>query len=82
MEKVKCSEKVWRDSWHTGQCSRPATVTRDGKPYCTIHDPEYIKQKEAKHKAKYEAGNCKSCDYHFPYSFYSYCPICGVKRVK
>ena len=78
----KCSETVWRDTWHKGQCSRPVTVTIDGKPYCAIHNPEYIKQKEAKKKAKYEAGNCKKCSYHFPYSFYAYCPCCGTKRDK
>lgn len=51
--KVKCSERVlgrgrWPDSY---QCSRPSTVERDGKPYCTQHDPERIKaQAEARNK--------------------------------
>ena len=77
----RCSEMVWRDTWHKGQCSKIATVTRDGKSYCSIHDPEYVKQKEAKRKAKYQAESCK-CGYHFPYSYYHHCPLCGTKRNK
>ncbi len=75
----KCSTSVWRDDFHTGQCSKQATVTRDGKAYCAIHDPEYIKEKEISQKAKYDANSCK-CGYHFPKDLYSYCPLCGTKR--
>jgi len=50
----RCSERVSYDSWgHTHQCENKAVVVRDGKQYCKIHDPEYIKEKEAKHTAKF-----------------------------
>jgi len=78
----QCSEEVWFDNWHKSQCSKKVVVERDGKPYCKIHDPEYIRVKEAKRKASYEAGNCKNCSHHFQYYFYSYCPMCGTKRSK
>ncbi len=77
---TQCSEMVWRDAWHKGQCAREATVTRDSKPYCAIHDPEYIKDKEAKREAKRKANSCSKCSYHFQYTFYRYCPLCGTKR--
>lgn len=33
-------------------CERPATVERDGKPYCKLHDPEAV---AARREAKYQA---------------------------
>ncbi len=76
----QCSERVWVDAWHKRQCTKKAWVVRDSKSYCTIHDPEYIKQKEAKQKAKYAASNCKKCGHHFQYDFFRFCPLCGTKR--
>ena len=76
----RCSAQVSLDSWHYGQCSRKATVMRDGKYYCRIHDPEYIKAKDEEREAKYRAESCK-CGYHFRYRHYRYCPLCGLKRV-
>ncbi len=35
------------------QCNNKVVVTRDGKFYCRIHDPEYIKQKDATRRAKW-----------------------------
>lgn len=55
MADAKCSARVGYDSYWPSQCSRGATVTRDNKPYCTIHDPEYIKEKQAKKDAKWKA---------------------------
>ncbi len=78
---TECSAKIWKDAWHKGGCSNPATIERDGKPYCAIHDPEYIKAKETKRQARYEANSCR-CGYHFLEDFYRYCPLCGVKRIK
>lgn len=78
----RCSERVWKDDWRKGQCSHNASVVRDGKPYCTIHDPEYIKQKGVKRKARDDANSCPKCGYFFRYDHFGYCPLCGTKRVK
>lgn len=53
--KEQCSATIWGErvqSWH---CQRKAVVIRDGKPYCKIHDPEYIKAKRKEREAKWEA---------------------------
>lgn len=52
----RCSEQVYE---HTGfgrfhQCERRAVVEREGKPYCKIHDPEYVKKKKLASQAKYD----------------------------
>ena len=75
---TQCSARVDFDAWRTGQCSRNAIIDRDGKSYCKIHDPEYIKQKDAKRQAKYESGNCRKCGGH-PKPWWAYCPYCGTK---
>jgi len=76
----RCSARVSIDSWRFGQCSRKAIVERDGKWYCKIHDPEYIKTKDEEREAKYQANSCKQCGYHFSYNFFRFCPLCGTKR--
>lgn len=86
VNKKQCSERVappgqW-GSFQQHQCNKKAVVEREGKAYCKIHDPEYIKTKNEKRQAKYEAGNCKQCGHHFSYPFHKYCPLCGTKRVK
>lgn len=52
--KVLCSERVHSREVRLAAgfpCSRAAVVTREGKPYCTQHDPERIKERyEAKAK--------------------------------
>ena len=55
-EKHQCEEmivpKEQYGSFHQYQCTRTATVERDGKNYCKQHDPEYIKAKnEEREKA-------------------------------
>lgn len=56
MEYTKqCSARVSRDDWgHTHQCEKKAIVERGGKPYCKIHDPEYIKAKDDERRAKFD----------------------------
>lgn len=42
---MKCSAQAWHKMGRWGKwnpCSRNAKVERDGKPYCTQHDPERI----------------------------------------
>ena len=48
------------------RCFKKAVVERNGKPYCTIHDPEYVKKKDVECEAKYEANRCKKCSHHYP----------------
>ncbi len=51
----QCSARVSHDDWgHTHQCERRAVVEQDGKAYCKVHDPEYIKTKDAERTAKWD----------------------------
>ena len=77
---MRCCETVWVDDWHKSQCSRQAVIEHDGKHYCKIHDPEYIKVKNEKANAKFKANSCVKCGHHFKYSFELYCCICGTKQ--
>ncbi len=56
--KHQCSEKVSSEgswgSFHQHKCQRPATIERDGKWYCKIHDPEYIKEKDKARTEEWE----------------------------
>lgn len=58
-EKTKCTEKVYpRDRWgsfHPYQCRLPVKVERDGKPYCSKHDPEAVKKREEESRARWDA---------------------------
>ncbi len=40
-------------SFHQHHCHKQATIQRDGKWYCKIHDPEYIKEKNKVSTAKH-----------------------------
>ena len=52
----RCSARVNSDTWGRGSpCSRKATITRDGKGYCTQHDPEAQKARDKAWREKYEA---------------------------
>ena len=55
-EKHQCSERY--ESGGLGSmrsCQIPAIVKRNGKWYCKIHDPEYIKAKAEKRDAEWDA---------------------------
>jgi hypothetical protein len=75
----RCSAKIPFDTWHDAQCSKPAVVERNGKWYCKIHDPEYIKTKEAKREAEYKSKCCVTCGWRLE-SHWRYCPGCGTKK--
>ncbi len=49
LDKLKagfCCIKIKDDGrWNYRQCSRKATVVRDGKEYCDTHDPENVKKR-------------------------------------
>lgn len=74
-QKQRCEEKVWdSSSWHSYQCTRNAKVERDGKHYCTIHDPIRIKEKQdKKHKKWKEKFEKESKDHEYQYSAVAYC---------
>ena len=56
LDPTKCYKTIYSsDIFYSGhQCERKPVVTRDGRPYCKIHDPEYIKIKNAKWQAKWD----------------------------
>ena len=60
MEKHQCSAKVSDSSgWHGFPCGINATILYDGKYYCKIHSPEYVKAKRGKANAKWEIEHSK-----------------------
>ena len=81
LEGQKCIERVSRDTWHYSQCSNTAKVIRDRKPYCTVHDPERRKAKDAERERKYLENSCKKCHVHRSQPEYPFCPWCGTKYV-
>lgn len=46
-------EGTW-GAFHQHQCHKKAVVERNGKPYCKIHDPEYMKAKSERINREYE----------------------------
>ncbi len=57
----QCSEKVsdpgrW-GSFHQHHCRKLAVVECDGKWYCQIHDPEYVKRKADEYKKEWDKKN-------------------------
>lgn len=56
-ERQRCSQLVYTPggSFRGHACSKPAKVTRDGKPYCTVHDPERVAKKHAEWSANLDA---------------------------
>ena len=55
-EYTRCSGQAY-DSSGFGRlyrCTKRAVVERNGKPYCKIHDPEYIKAKTKEKDAKWD----------------------------
>ena len=50
-----CSESVHRDGLRSPtRCSKQATKTENGRRYCTIHAPSYIKAKQAEWDIKFQ----------------------------
>lgn len=50
----RCSEHVYTGTWGGSSCSLKAKVERDGKGYCTIHDPVRRAEKRAERDRKWE----------------------------
>ncbi|KKL82751.1 hypothetical protein LCGC14_1981640 [marine sediment metagenome] len=53
MESTQCSKHVFSESGFNYPCQKKVTVERGGKPYCTIHDPEYVKAKDEARRKKW-----------------------------
>ena len=52
----QCHKIVYdRFGWRGHQCARPATVERNGRWWCTSHDPEAVATKQQKQREKYDA---------------------------
>ena len=63
MSKIKgeqCSKRIFEDRGWNHLCEKKAVIERDGKLHCKIHDPEYIKEKNAKLQAKWDAKSAKN----------------------
>ena len=54
MEKQRCSVTILGERVLSWQCLKMAIVIRNGKAYCKIHDPEYIKAKDKERNAKWD----------------------------
>ena len=50
----QCSATIWGERVQSWQCQKKAVIERDGKLYCRIHDPEYIKAKQEKKQAEWD----------------------------
>lgn len=65
LDPTKCSERVlhYQGRWYCGgkQCSRKWTVTREGKHYCSQHNPEKVTERKAKQQLEYEKQRARSC---------------------
>ena len=60
-DEKRCQKQVWEPGggfWGgvRRQCTRRATVTRDGKGYCAQHDPEAVRSRQ---EARTAAGQAK-----------------------
>jgi hypothetical protein len=61
MKKENCSVTVYPTdrfgSFHGYQCHKKATVEREGKKYCKIHDPVIVQQRREERYKKWDADN-------------------------
>jgi len=77
-EAMVCPPGQW-GSFQQHRCTKKAVVILDGKSYCKIHDPEYIKQRDEKRELKRRAKGCQKC-YADLRVWWKYCPMCGTRR--
>ena len=50
-----CSEIIMEEKGFSHSCSFRVTAHEHGKPWCTIHSPSYVKAKQEKWEAKWQA---------------------------
>lgn len=53
-DKEQCSQERM-SGYHLVQCRKTATVERDGRHYCAIHDPERRRERDEANHAKWRA---------------------------
>lgn len=53
-----CGDGPW-GAFHPHQCYKKSTVIRDGKRYCTVHDPERVAAKNEEADRKYREESNK-----------------------
>ncbi len=76
---TRCTGTVRINDWRRGACSKPATIIRDGKYYCGIHDPERRRQAQVLREEQARKKECQTCRARKPLWTYKYCPYCGTK---
>lgn len=56
-DRVRCSRTVFGNGIGFGGslCSRTMTIMRDGKPWCSLHDPSAVAAKRVKQETKWKA---------------------------
>ncbi len=55
---VRCSKRIFdgsRVDFGGHMCRKKATIERDGKPWCKLHDPERVAAKRAEREARWNA---------------------------
>lgn len=52
-----CKQIACLGGFHSHDCTKRVTVTRAGRNYCAIHDPEYISKKRAEKEKQWEKEN-------------------------
>lgn len=80
--KENCNVEIW-DRFTHAPCRKKVFTHFEGKPYCKIHSPQYIAEREALKNAEEKKLECvsKDCTFNFKRrEYYSYCPYCGLKR--
>jgi uncharacterized Zn finger protein (UPF0148 family) len=57
---IQCCASVHRaHMFRPGRCERKATVERDGKFYCAVHDPVFVEKKRAHRRTELEVRMAK-----------------------
>lgn len=51
--RLQCCAEVWPHLQRPHLCRKPGRVERDGKIYCTIHDPRRVQEKREARRAEW-----------------------------
>lgn len=79
-QKNQCEKNVsHQGEWGLYQCSKNATVKRNGKYYCTIHDPIKIEERQKAEKTKWDKEwKDKMMKYEYEDLAVKYCKKLGL----
>ena len=79
MDLIKQCSATYFSGWSRYRCSKNAKVERDGKSFCTIHDPVRIEEKRDKrHKEYQERANKKEEIREYNENAIKYCKSKGL----